>query len=183
MDFAHTPDALNKTLSALKNRYGNNISLVFGCGGDRDFKKRSLMAKIADKNCKKIYITDDNPRNERPEKIRQTIFKHIKNINCFNIANRAIAIKNSIKNANPNEIILIAGKGHEEEQIYKNRTIKISDRKIVKNLKINIKTLTKKDQKYLQNNKILKSMINLNKFENFHGLAIDSREVKKIIFF
>ena len=179
VDFAHTPDALNKTLSALKNRYGNNISLVFGCGGDRDFKKRSLMAKIADKNCKKIYITDDNPRNERPEKIRQAIFKHVKNINCFNIANRAIAIKNSIKNANPNEIILIAGKGHEEEQVYKNRTLKISDRKIVKNLKINIKTLSKKDQKYLQNNKILKSMINLNKFENFHGLAIDSREVKK----
>ena len=69
VDFAHTPDALSKTLSALKSRYGNNISLVFGCGGDRDFKKRSLMGKIADKNCKKIYITDDNPRNERPEKL------------------------------------------------------------------------------------------------------------------
>ena len=167
MDFAHTPDALSKTLSALKSRYGNNISLVFGCGGDRDFKKRSLMGKIADKNCKKIYITDDNPRNERPEKIRQDILKHIKNINCFNIANRAKAIRNSIKNANPNEIILIAGKGHEEEQIYKNKIIKVSDRKIVKNLKIKIKTLTKKDQNFFQNNKILKNLTNLKDLKIF----------------
>ena len=179
VDFAHTPDALSKTLSALKSRYGNNISLVFGCGGDRDFKKRSLMGKIADKNCKKIYITDDNPRNERPEKIRQEVFKHIKNINCFNIANRAKAIRDSIKNANPNEIILIAGKGHEEEQIYKNKIIKVSDRKIVKNLKIKIKTLTKKDQKFLQNDKILKNITNVKRFKNFHGIAIDSRVTKK----
>ena len=179
VDFAHTPDALSKTLSALKSRYGNNISLVFGCGGDRDFKKRSLMGKIADKNCKKIYITDDNPRNERPEKIRQDILKHIKNINCFNIANRAKAIRNSIKNANPDEIILIAGKGHEEEQIYKNKTIKASDRKIVKNLKIKIKTLTKKEQNFFQNNKILKNLTNVERFKNFHGLAIDSRVTKK----
>ena len=179
VDFAHTPDALSKTLSALKLRFGDNITLVFGCGGDRDFKKRSLMAEIADKNCKKIYITDDNPRNERPEKIRQDIFKHIKNIDCFNIANRAIAIRNAIKNANPNEIILIAGKGHEEEQIYKNKIIKISDSKIVKNLKVNIKIFTKKDRKFLQNNEILKNITKKNKLKNFHGLAIDSREVKK----
>ena len=179
VDFAHTPDALDKTLFTLKSRYGNNISLVFGCGGDRDFKKRSLMGKIADKNCKKIYITDDNPRNERPEKIRQEVFKHIKNINCFNIANRAKAIRDSIKNANPNEIILIAGKGHEEEQIYKNKIIKVSDRKIVKNLKIKIKTLAKKDQKFLQNDKILKNITNVKRFKNFHGIAIDSRVTKK----
>ena len=179
VDFAHTPDALYKTLVALKSKYGNNISLVFGCGGDRDTKKRSLMAKIANQNCKKVYITDDNPRNEKPEKIRQEIFKHIKNISCFNIGNREIAIKNSIKNANPNEIILIAGKGHEEEQVYKNKILKISDRKIVKNLKINVKSLKIKDHKYLQNNKILKNITNVNRFQNFHGLAIDSRAVKK----
>ncbi len=179
VDFAHTPDALNKTLFALKNSFGNNISLVFGCGGDRDFKKRPLMAKIADKNCKKIYVTDDNPRNEIPEKIRHEIFKHIKNINCFNIANRAKAIQSSIKYANPNEIILITGKGHEEEQIYKNKILKTSDKKIVRNLNLKIKSLTKKDQKFLQNNEILKSITNVNKPRNFHGLAIDSRVVKK----
>ena len=68
VDYAHTPDALFKTLSALKFHYGNNISLVFGCGGERDKKKRSKMARIANSICKKIYVTDDNPRNEDPKK-------------------------------------------------------------------------------------------------------------------
>ena len=78
IDYAHTPDALLKTLeSILKSNYGKNISLVFGCGGDRD-KKRAFMAKIADKYCKKIYVTDDNPRNENPKKIRNELLKYIK---------------------------------------------------------------------------------------------------------
>ena len=59
IDYAHTPDALLKAITSLKNNYGNNISLVFGCGGDRDKKKRPLMAKIAKSFCKKIYVTDD----------------------------------------------------------------------------------------------------------------------------
>ena len=141
MDFAHTPDALSKTLNGLKNSYGENISLVFGCGGDRDFKKRPLMAKIASVNCKKIYVTDDNPRNEKPEIIRKEIIKKIDNKNCYNIGNRKEAIRTSILNAEPNEIILIAGKGHENKQIYRNKIIKISDKKIVKNLKNNNKKI------------------------------------------
>ena len=79
------------------------------------------MAKIASKNCDKIYITDDNPRNEKPEKIRKEIIKNIKNKNCFNIGDRSEAIKTSILNAQPNEIILVAGKGHEIDQIYKKK--------------------------------------------------------------
>ena len=71
------------------------------------------MAKIASSKCKKIYVTDDNPRNERPEIIRKEIFSNIKNINRFNIGNRAKAIKLAIINAEPNETILVAGKGHE----------------------------------------------------------------------
>ena len=112
VDFAHTPDALLKSILSLKKKYGFNISLVFGCGGDRDFKKRPLMAKIASSNCNKVYITDDNPRNESPAKIRNEIIKNIKNKNCYNIGNRAIAIKTAILNSEPNEIILVAGKGH-----------------------------------------------------------------------
>ena len=77
IDYAHTPDALFKILSFLKNKYGNNLSLVFGCGGERDKKKRPIMAKIANKYCKKIYITDDNPRNESPQKIRKELSKFI----------------------------------------------------------------------------------------------------------
>ena len=77
------------------------------------------------------------------------------------------------KNADPNEIILITGKGHEEEQIYKNKILKTSDKRIIRNLNLKIKSLTKKDQKFLQNNEILKSITNVNKPRNFHGLAID----------
>ena len=139
VDFAHTPDALLKSINALKNFYNSDLSLVFGCGGDRDFKKRPLMAKIASEHCKNIYVTDDNPRNEKPEKIRREIIKNINNRNCFNIANRAKAIKTAIKNAEPNELILVAGKGHENQQIYKNKIIQISDKKIIKNFKINKK--------------------------------------------
>ena len=68
IDYAHTPDALKEVLKSIKNIYNSNISLVFGCGGERDKKKRPLMAKIAKDFCKKIYVTDDNPRKEDPKK-------------------------------------------------------------------------------------------------------------------
>ena len=77
-----------KTTKYLKNNYGNNISIVFGCGGDRDKKKRPLMAKIANKNSTKIYLTDDNPRNEDPKKIRNELKKYISKNKLFNIGNR-----------------------------------------------------------------------------------------------
>jgi len=179
IDYAHTPDALLKTLQSLRSNYGKNISLVFGCGGDRDKKKRPLMAKIANNYCKKIYVTDDNPRNENPKKIRSEILKEITDFKRFDIASRLVAIKKAILNAEPNEVILIAGKGHENQQIYKNRTFIISDKEIIKNLKIKIKNLSKKEQNYLQNKFILKKITKKIKPNNFEGLAIDSRIVKK----
>tara|TARA_B100001115_G_scaffold138210_1_gene105696 strand:- start:877 stop:3654 length:2778 start_codon:yes stop_codon:yes gene_type:complete len=179
VDFAHTPDALLKSLHALKSNQNKIISLVFGCGGDRDLKKRPIMAKIASKHCDKIYITDDNPRNEKPEKIRKEIIKNIKNKNCFNIGDRSEAIKTSILNAQPNEIILVAGKGHEIDQEYKNKTIFISDKQIVKKLKIKFKKKLNREQTFLQNKKILREIKKRINIKNFHGLAIDSRVVKK----
>ena len=71
IDYAHTPDALQEVIKSIKNTYNNNISLVFGCGGERDFKKRPLMAKIAKSFCEKIYVTDDNPRKENPKKLEK----------------------------------------------------------------------------------------------------------------
>ena len=179
IDFAHTPDALKKSLEALKIKHGENISLVFGCGGDRDIKKRPLMAKIANNTCHKIYVTDDNPRNERPEKIRNELTKNIKIINCYNIGDRKKAIKLALLNAEPNEVILIAGKGHESKQIYKNKTISISDKQIIKSLKLKIKKLSYKDQNFRQNKKIIKEINKGIKVKNFHGLSIDSRSVKR----
>ncbi len=179
VDFAHTPDALKKTLKALRDLYGDNISIVFGCGGDRDFKKRPMMAKIVNSYCKKIYITDDNPRNENPHRIRQTILKYIKNRDCFNIGNRSKAIHSAIINAEPNDIILIAGKGHESEQIYKNRVIKISDKQIIKRINSKIKKISLSQQNYFLNRKILSEIKSNFKAQNFHGISIDTRMLKK----
>ena len=114
------------------------------------------MAKIADKNCKKIYVTDDNPRNENPKKIRDQLLKNIKDKKVFNIGNRKVAIAKAIQNAEPQEIILVAGKGHEDQQIYKNKIIKISDKKIIKKINIKAKILNNKKQNILQNKLILK---------------------------
>ena len=179
IDYAHTPDALSKVLEHLESSFGKKISLVFGCGGDRDKKKRSLMSKIANKYSKKIYVTDDNPRNEDPKKIRDELLKNIDSEKCFNIGDRAKAIKTAIRNSEPNEVVLVAGKGHEEIQIYKNKIFHLSDTKIVKNLKLKIKILSKKKQNYLQNKIILQKINERTKLDNFEGIAIDSRLVNK----
>tara|TARA_A100001015_G_scaffold318054_1_gene436736 strand:- start:7956 stop:10715 length:2760 start_codon:yes stop_codon:yes gene_type:complete len=179
VDYAHTPDALFNTLKFLKNKFGNNISLVFGCGGDRDKKKRPIMAKIANDNCNKIYITDDNPRNESPEKIRNYLAKFINKNKAFNIGNRSLAIKNAIKNATPNEIILVAGKGHEEKQVYKNKINYISDKKIINKLKIKKKKFNKLRLNFEQNMLILKKLLGITKEFKVNGLSIDTRNIKK----
>ncbi len=179
VDYAHTPDALQEAIKSIKNTYNNNISLVFGCGGERDFKKRPFMAKIAKSFCKKIYVTDDNPRKEDPKKIRKEIIKYLKGSNYFNIGNRSKAIKEAVLNAQPNETILVAGKGHENYQDYGNKVISISDKEIIKKLKINKNSINQKKQNYLFNSKILNKIIKKKKLYKFDGLAIDSRDVKK----
>ena len=177
VDFAHTPDALEKSLKVLSNENGKNISLVFGCGGDRDYEKRPLMGKIAQKYCKNFIVTDDNPRSENPNKIRKEIIGKIKSNNCFNVGNRTKAIKEAILKSEPNDIILVAGKGHEEEQIYRNKTIFISDKKIIKNIKL--KKFFNNNQNFIQNKKILAEIKKDIDVKEFNGLSIDSRLVKK----
>ncbi len=179
VDYAHTPDALIKTLKALKDNYEKKISIIFGCGGDRDKKKRPLMAKIANKYCNKVYITDDNPRNENPKKIRDKLIKYIKKEKVFNIGNREVAIKKAIHDAVDHEIILIAGKGHEEKQIYKNKTINISDKKIVKKIRFKKKIIDIKKKNYIHNQFLLSKILGKIKPINFNGLSIDTRSIKK----
>ena len=140
------------------------------------------MAKIANEICKKIYITDDNPRNENPQKIRNEFSKHISINKCFDIGNRALAIKKAIQNANPSEIILIAGKGHEEKQIYKNKLINISDKKIIKKIILKNKKINKK-RKFLQNQSIVKNILGKNIKTNFNGFRLTQDQLKKIIYF
>ena len=179
VDYAHTPDALAKVLQSLEISYGKNISLVFGCGGERDKKKRPLMGNVANKYSRKIYVTDDNPRNENPERIRNEIIKKINPNKSFNIGNRVKAIRKAITNSEPNEVILIAGKGHEDKQIYKNRILHMSDKKIIKNMRLKIKSLTAKEQNYLKNKLLLKKIQGNINVGNFDGLAVDSRMIKK----
>ena len=184
IDYAHTPEALKQALQSLKITFSSKISLVFGCGGDRDFKKRPLMAKIAKSFCNKIYVTDDNPRNENPYKIRKQICSFLKGSNYFNIENRAKAINQAIVDANPNDIVLVAGKGHEEVQDYGNKIVSLSDKKIIKELYIPKNNFLHEKKNFLLHSTFIKYNYQKEKlYQKVNGLAIDSRNVKKEIYF
>lgn len=125
IDYAHTPDAFKNLLGNL-SKFSFHKIIIFGCGGDRDKYKRSLMASIASKHTDLQIITDDNPRSEDPSRIRNTLMKHSKN--GINIGSRSKAIKFGIKLLNQRSgILIIAGKGHEQTQIYKNKINKFND--------------------------------------------------------
>ena len=179
LDYAHTPEALKTCILNLRDQFKDRkISLLFGCGGNRDQNKRSKMGKIASDYFDKIYLTDDNPRFENPKKIRRDIKKGIKNKNFFEISNRAKAISVAIKNLNSGEILLIAGKGHEKTQDLGKRKIHFSDKQFILN-SINKKNLNLSNNmklnifKELSGDKKLPSKLSLN------FARINSREVKK----
>ncbi|MDC1463783.1 bifunctional UDP-N-acetylmuramoyl-L-alanyl-D-glutamate--2,6-diaminopimelate ligase MurE/UDP-N-acetylmuramoyl-tripeptide--D-alanyl-D-alanine ligase MurF [Alphaproteobacteria bacterium] len=138
LDYAHTPDALNTCLSNLKEQFENKrIFIVFGCGGNRDKDKRPMMGKIVNQYCDRVYLTDDNPRDENPKKIRLAIKKTIDKSKVFEISNRSKAIQNAIFDLKTGDILVIAGKGHEQTQDYGKFVNKFSDRlKILKNIKL-----------------------------------------------
>ena len=122
LDYAHTPDALKTVISNIKEDYPlSKISLVFGCGGDRDKSKRPLMGDIANKYCDKIYLTDDNPRFENPKVIRDQIKRKIKKKKYIEISSRSDAISKAVSELNSGDILIVAGKGHENYQEYKKR--------------------------------------------------------------
>ena len=179
LDYAHTPEALRTCLLNLKEQFPNKkINLLFGCGGDRDQNKRSKMGKIADNYADEIYLTDDNPRFENPNKIRKDIKKGIKKRKIIEQSNRAKAISKAIKGLNTGDILLVAGKGHEKIQDIGKEKIFFSDKKIIldeirnknlslsKNLKLNI-------VKEVSGNKNLPSNL------SFKQARINSGEVKK----
>ncbi len=178
IDFAHTPDAIKVAVNSLKTFYNTEITIVFGCGGERDKNKREKIGKIVNKLCHKIYVTDDNPRKESPKSIRKAIIKHIKKDKVFEIGNRTSAIHTAIKKSQPSEIILIAGKGHENYQDYGNRRLKISDFKIIKDFKIK-KNKTKKNIDILHNNFLINKVVGKKIDKNFLGVSIDSKSIKK----
>ncbi len=131
IDYAHTPDALKKILISLKINKRKPV-LVFGCGGDRDKNKRKSMGLIANKYASRVYITDDNPRKENASSIRKNIIKYCPS--AIEIPNRRQAISKSIKDLKLNEILIIAGKGHEKKQIINNKSFDFDDYKIAKEI-------------------------------------------------
>jgi UDP-N-acetylmuramoyl-L-alanyl-D-glutamate--2,6-diaminopimelate ligase len=128
VDYAHTPDALKKALQALRPHTAGKLWVVFGCGGDRDQEKRPLMGKIAETYADYTIITDDNPRHEDPATIRSMVAMGAPSALIQD--NRVLAIKRAITKAQPNDVILIAGKGHETTQQLGDQLISHDDKKI-----------------------------------------------------
>lgn len=136
IDYAHTPDALEKVLILIKQRYcRGKLWCVFGCGGNRDRGKRALMGAIAERYSDYVIVTNDNPRNEDPQAIINDIMRGITYIKKIEvIKNRSYAIRTVITRALTEDIVLIAGKGHEKYQIIGEDYIFYSDRDLVKNI-------------------------------------------------
>ena len=178
LDYAHTPAALELALLNMREQFPNKkISLVFGCGGERDFKKRSLMGKIAEKYSDIIYLTDDNPRNENPSKIRKDIKRGIKKIKIKELPNRKEAIKDAIMNLNTGDLLLVAGKGHEKTQDYGKRKLFFSDQKVIMN---SIKLKNKSLSKDLKLNIIEEqSKSKISKKFTIKNISINSKMIKK----
>jgi len=137
VDYAHTPDALEKVLDTIKDiRTGNeSVITVIGCGGNRDKAKRPLMAGIAVKLSEKVILTSDNPRDEKPDEIIEEMYEGIdasKKSKVLKIADRKEAIKTAVALAREGDIVLIAGKGHETYQEIEGVRHAFDDRKILK---------------------------------------------------
>ncbi len=133
VDYAHTPDGLENVLKAAREITPEKSKLIclFGCGGDRDTTKRPKMGKIADELADKVVVTSDNPRSEDPQLIISDIMTGIKTVDTQRIfvePDRGSAIKFLKTISNPEDVIVIAGKGHEDYQILKNETIHFDDR-------------------------------------------------------
>ncbi len=131
IDYAHTDDALKNVLATLKPLCKGRLIVVFGCGGDRDRTKRPRMAKVTEQLADFVVVTSDNPRTEQPEDIINEVIGGFKNPNSEKItveADRKKAIELAIRNADKNDIVLIAGKGHENYQIIGDQKFDFSDR-------------------------------------------------------
>ncbi len=129
VDYAHTPDALEKALEAARLHCNGKLWCVFGCGGDRDKGKRPLMGAIAEQYADIVVVTDDNPRTEEPAAIVADILGGMLDAGHARVvAGRAEAVTNAIMQAKADDVVLVAGKGHEDYQIVGNRRLDYSDR-------------------------------------------------------
>jgi UDP-N-acetylmuramoyl-L-alanyl-D-glutamate--2,6-diaminopimelate ligase len=135
VDYAHSPDALENVLLTLSQLKTHRLWVVFGCGGDRDRGKRPIMGDIASQHADVVVLTDDNPRSEDPEKIIQEIMQGIPSAHAVQkIPDRRAAIHYALTHAGKADIVLIAGKGHEDYQIIGQQRYAFSDQDVVREL-------------------------------------------------
>ena len=134
IDYAHTPDALEHSLISLREHFAGNTWCVFGCGGDRDRAKRPLMGKVANKLADHVVVTSDNPRNESPSEIIEEIIFGLNSDKVSVKEDRREAIKYALSNAQQNDIVLIAGKGHETYQQIGDLKIEFNDALVAKEI-------------------------------------------------
>jgi UDP-N-acetylmuramoyl-L-alanyl-D-glutamate--2,6-diaminopimelate ligase len=136
IDYAHSPDSLENILTTIKEYAKGRVVCVFGCGGDRDRSKRADMGRISGELADFTIITSDNPRTEDPEKIIEDIEKGIKDTKSeyIKIVDRREAIEYALLNAKAEDVILLAGKGHETYIILKDKTIHFDEREVVKEI-------------------------------------------------
>ncbi len=125
VDYAHTPDALEAAIAALKPHAGGRLIVVFGAGGDRDVGKRETMGQVAIANADRVIVTDDNPRTENASAIRRNVLKGA--VGAEEIGDRREAIATAVRGAGPEDIVLIAGKGHEQGQIVGDMVLPFDD--------------------------------------------------------
>jgi UDP-N-acetylmuramoyl-L-alanyl-D-glutamate--2,6-diaminopimelate ligase len=133
VDYAHTPDALAKALSALRAHARGRVIVVFGCGGERDPGKRPLMGETAERLADRVFVTDDNPRGEDADRIVAMILAGMGQPTGVQVErDRALAIGAALGEARPGDIVLVAGKGHEEFQLVGNERRPFSDRECLR---------------------------------------------------
>ena len=137
VDYAHTPDAVEKVITAYNELKKGKVITIIGCGGDRDPKKRPIMGSIATELSDYVIFSNDNPRTENPEDIMKDILEGVKKDNYEVILDRREAIKHGIDIMKPNDILLILGKGHENYQIIGKTKIHLDDAEEVLNYKSN----------------------------------------------
>ena len=134
VDYAHTPDGLDNILKTARDFTKGNLISVYGCGGDRDKAKRPIMGKIGTELSDIAIVTSDNPRTENPSSIIDDIIKGVISDNYIVVENRRDAIKKAMSMAEKDDVIVVAGKGHEDYQILKDKTIHFDEREVIKEI-------------------------------------------------